>query len=180
MTGALLPRWAVPVFLLLVFTSCSDETGPPGGDPPATLTVEYLAGGEAALPSNTLTVTRAPVELAPGNTTWCAEIHVQGATPAGPPDPDRPQVSNPSVAMCADQLESFPVPFDEVIDGTVENRGISFATANSIRYQADSGSVQMQPLVGGYAQVDMDAWYRTPGVGSPFTFRIRGRLIAHE
>jgi hypothetical protein len=122
------------------------------------------------------------VQLAPGDTTYCAGISVTGSTLAGPLDPSRPEVADVEVHFCAARFKNFPVAFDAPIDGTLEDRGGSSAVGNTVSYDADSGQVHVEPLGGGFAQVDFAAWYRTRGNAHTGTivFRIAGRLIASE
>jgi hypothetical protein len=175
-------RYLLPAALLAI--SCSESTSPPPtpAGPSADMTVSYMAGGQASITSTDLRVTRGPVQFAPGDTTYCASVSVTGSTPPVPLDPSRPEVSQVIVSFCASRFKNFPVVFDALIDGTLVDRGLSSAAGNTVSYDADSGSVHVEPLGGNYAQVDFDAWYRPRGQAhtGPQVFRVAGRLIASE
>jgi len=168
------------LFVLSLAVACSDAAAPIPSAPSAALTVQYVAGGEASIASSTLVVARGPVELAPADTTYCVSVSVTGSTPAGPLDPERPQVDQFIVSFCGDQLSRFPLRYDAAIGGSLDDHGHSSVRANSVNYEADSGTVHVEPLSGGYAQVDVDGWYRPVPSMLPTKFRIVGRLVASE
>jgi hypothetical protein len=170
---------ALAILLSAAVASCSDSTSPPPppAGPSADMTVEYVAGGQATFTVDALWVGRGPVVLAPGDTTWCAGINVVGSTPDGPYDPERPQLRNPNAGFCADSAKDFPIEFNETLGGGLEDHGNSSVGG----YVADSGTIHVEPLGGGYAQIDFDGWYRPwDAPSSPFVFRIVGRLVAAD
>lgn len=174
-------RGSLPLLLSVLATSCSEGTSPPPtpAGPSADVTVEYVAGGQTTLAADSLWVGRGPVVIAPGDTTWCAGINVVGSTPAGAYDPDRPQLRDLTAGFCTDSAKRFPIKYDAAVGGALEDRGNS-SVAGIDLYVADSGVIHVVPLGGGYAQIDLDAWYRPWSTSSPFVFHIVGRLVAVE
>ncbi len=171
------------LFLSAVISACSDDTSPPPppAGPSGNLMVEYVAGGEAAVDIEQLWVGKGFTLPTPTDTIWCAGINVIGTTPDGPFDPAHPQVQHPNAGFCADSARNFPIRYDDpMLGGDLDDNANVNASSPEGIYHADSGNVHVEPLGGGYAQIDVDAWFRLDPPPAAHVFRLHGRLVAAD
>jgi hypothetical protein len=177
-TGAL---WILLVSAAV--SSCSDGTSPPPtpAGPSGDLTVDYIAGGQVAFTINQLWVGKGFTLPTPTDTIWCAGINVVGSTPDVPFDPAHPQLQHPNAGFCADSAKNFPIRYDDpMLGGDLDDNANVNVSSPVGSYHADSGTVHVEPLGGGYAQIDVDAWFHSDGDPSTHVFRLHGRLVAAD
>lgn len=151
-----LTRWWTPAVVGAALLGCERATEPrtPAGPSPQAI-VTYEAGGS--------------IHVSGGYGTWCnwrtidTSLHILSmtatATPVASGDSARPAVAFVSFYFRGLRFEDLPADFSQRLGVSgADTAGSSAGTVN-VRYVADSGTIRLRRLGGGYARIDFEAWY---------------------